>query len=552
MAESTDEPTAALGEELRTLARARSPLGVAQGSLPSLEALAEVGVGTGDLDGVHTIIDRARSSLPRREAVAVALLFADDDARWQRNLTERMTLAGAELGFRYDTFRRRSGNHRPDSHYDRLLTLLAEAIVEVAAAGLFDDEQPAAPHDGGVDRTGDRLEPDGLGVAASRAVATPGSVPDSEKPTATAPSASGAVQDSSGSDGDREAVAGRAGASRRLLIGLAIAVGVAALAWAIVAGNDDDGSTEPGDAGGASSVAEGTDVDATDDDTEATATPDDATPGRTLDVLESEPVDGCDIPLGGSMNPVALPVGLEALVGDAFADTGGVAALGCPLRTVEVWDQLWYQEFAGAGLPPGRILADPVGGVAIWIDETMFFHYERSGGGGLQTLGGLPVATDYDDDHPRLLLSGGGAIVAHYLGGPAHWVPVEGIEAWEQLGGADGRLGLPMADVNFFDGRPGQEWSGGYGERRDDGTVAVDLVDQADIDAAVADLPRRRNGILRLYDETAYWIDDQGRRRWIPDGQTWECLGGADALIELETRGWVVGAFPPGPNAVCP
>ena len=268
-------------------------------------------------------------------------------------------------------------------------------------------------------------------------------------------------------------------------------------------------------------------------------------------MLESVPVPGCDVPLGGSMNPVALPEGLEALIAGAFADAGGRDALGCPLRTVDGWDQLWFQEFVGATQPAGRILADPVGGVAVWVDETMYFHYERSGGGSLQSLGGLPVGTDYASPHPRLLLSGGGAMVAHYLGGPAHWVPVEAMEVWNDLGGADGRLGLPMADVNFFDGRPGQEWSGGYGERRDDGTVAVELVDPAAIAEAVAALPRRRNGILRLYDQTAYWIDDEGRRRWIPDGETWACLGGADALIEEETRGWVVGAFPAGPNATC-
>lgn len=76
-----DEPIAALCEELRVLARARSPLAVAAGTLPALETLAETGVGSGDLDAVHALIEGARSSLPRREAAAVALLFADDDER---------------------------------------------------------------------------------------------------------------------------------------------------------------------------------------------------------------------------------------------------------------------------------------------------------------------------------------------------------------------------------------------------------------------------------------------------------------------------------------
>ncbi|MFN3216909.1 MAG: hypothetical protein ACE367_10470 [Acidimicrobiales bacterium] len=533
-AREIDGPLAALCEELRVLARARSPLAVTPGSLPALEALAETGLGAGDLDAVHALVVQATKTLPRREAAAVVLLFADDDDRWQRNLTERMTLAGAELGFRYDTFRRRSGSDRPDSHYDVLLALLAEAIFEAAIAGPADATAVGSPM---VD-----VEPPADSGDGSR--------------DAAAPAASDASNDRVASPSPTEPGIAPAEARRsgRVLVGLAaalLAVVAAVAAIAVFASNGDE-VAEPVPAGGA---AMGSDESAIAGADGAPATmPEDEpeAPDRTLDVLESVPVEGCDVPLGGSMNPVALPDGLEALVAGTYAVAGGFDALGCPLRTVELWDQLWYQEFAGGELPVGRILADPVGDVAVWIDEAMFFHYERSGGGNLQTLGGLPVGTDYDSPHPLLLLSGGGAMVAHYLGGPAHWVPVEGIAVWNELGGADGALGLPMADVNFFDGRPGQEWSGGYGELGDDGTISLDLVDADEIAAAVAALPRRSEGILRLYDDTAYWIDDQGRRRWIPDGETWACLGGADALIEPETPGWVVGAFPAGPNATCP
>ena len=522
-------------------------MGVLSSTLPALEALAEAGAGTGGLDAIHALIERAGALLPRREASAVALLFADDDARWQRNLTERMTLAGAELGFRYDTFRRRSGNDRPDSHYDVLLALLADAMVETVGAG-------PSPGDGGGPAL-DIIDAGGEEAPAGRTEASP-----SSSPAVTVASTAPAVD-------DRPASSGR-GPTRRAVVSLGFVAALLAAVVVAMAGvfeSDDDVSDAPAAAPGRfrhrrirrrdgsrrrlgrrPRWRRGTDDPVAGD---GRSTQD---PGPTLDVLESVPVEGCDVPLGGSMNPLALPEGLEALIADAFADAGGLAALGCPVRTVEPWDALWFQEFAGGESPAGRILADPVGGAAFWIDEMMYFHYERSGGGSLQTLGGLPVGTDYESPHPKLLLSRGGAMVAHYLGGPAHWVPLEALEVWNELGGAEGPLGLPMADIDFFDGRPGQEWSGGYGERLDDGTVAVELVDAAEIADAVAALPRRRNGILRLYDETAYWIDDQGRRRWIPDGATWLCLGGADALIEAETRGWVVGAFPPGPNATCP
>lgn len=537
-----DGPLAGLCEELRVLARARSPLAVGPGSLPALEALAETGLGVGDLDAVHALVAQAAAALPRREAAAVALLFADDDDRWQRNLTERMTLAGAELGFRYDTFRRRSGSDRTDSHYDALLALLADALFEAAIEGPADAASEAFPAD---------LVDDAEAEGASDADADQGH----RGAVGAGPSVDAPVTDTDDEfvavDGDDHRSGDVAGGSRRhRRLGIAVAsvlFAVGAVVAFVVFGPSDDDALEPA----------GTSTDGDPDagaDPGATAERDEqaATPTRTLDVLESVPVEGCDVPLGGSMNPAGLPDGLEALIADTYADAGDFDALGCPLRTVEFWDRLWYQEFAGGDLPLGRILADPVGGVAVWVDEVMFFHYERSGGGNLQTLGGLPVGTDYESPHPLLLLSGGGAVVAHYIGGPAHWVPVEGIAVWNELGGADGALGLPMADVNFFDGRPGQEWTGGYGELSEDGTISLDLVDADAIAAAVAALPRRTEGILRLYDDTAYWIDDQGRRRWIPDGETWACLGGADALIEPETPGWVVGAFDPGPNATCP
>lgn len=559
-AQEIEGELAVLCEELRVLARARSPLAVTPGSLPALETLAETGIGSGDLDAVHALIEQARSGLPRREAAAVALLFADDDERWQRNLTERMTLAGAELGFRYDTFRRRSGSDRPDSHYDSLLVLLAEALFEAAIAGPpADDVAEPSPFD----LVGD-VEPDGAFDAEAgggvdqdhRGLADAG-------PAAVVPEPDLADDQSAATEGDGGASEDAVGRVRpwALVVALAsVLVGVAVVVAIVAFGAGDDEALEPTSAGVAPDVTAGAGPEADADVALATITEDEEesgdeaaeTPTRTLDVLESVPVEGCDVPLGGSMNPAGLPDGLEALIADTYVETGGVDALGCPLRTVELWDRLWYQEFAGGDLPAGRILADPADGVAVWIDEPMYFHYERSGGGNLQTLGGLPVGTDYESSHPLLLLSGGGAMVAHYLGGPAHWVPVEGIAVWDELGGAEGALGLPMADVNFFDGRPGQEWSGGYGELGDDGRVTVDLVDADAIAAAVAALPRRTEGILRLYDDTAYWIDDQGRRRWIPDGETWACLGGADALIEPETPGWVVGAFPAGPNATCP
>lgn len=264
-------------------------------------------------------------------------------------------------------------------------------------------------------------------------------------------------------------------------------------------------------------------------------------------------VEGCDIPLGGTMNPAGVPAGFIEGVVDAVADAGGVEATGCPMHAVDEWEGLLVQHFEGGSGPEAWAIGVP-GGEVLWADHAIVGSYQRSVDGQLVALAGTPTGDEPWDGHPALWLSEGGVIVGHEPGGPAFWVPGPAVEVWRDAGGPDGELGLPMTDVNYIGGIPHQDFEGGFleqGTDPGDDLVVMELITPDELESQLADLPRVDGGILRTFDGTAWWIDHDGIRHWIPDGDTWFCVGGDEAVIDMEVDGWVIGALPVGAPASC-
>jgi hypothetical protein len=58
--------------------------------------------------------------------------------------------------------------------------------------------------------------------------------------------------------------------------------------------------------------------------------------------------------------------------------------------------------------------------------------------------------------------------------------------------------------------------------------------------------------IVRQETGTAWFVDEDGRRHWIPTGATWDCLGGADAVAADNLPGWAVATLPLAEAARCP
>ncbi len=284
------------------------------------------------------------------------------------------------------------------------------------------------------------------------------------------------------------------------------------------------------------------------------------TPVNAVEVEGTEinfgaPAEGCDIPIGGTMNPSGVPDGLVEGILGALDEVGGLEATGCPLHSVETWQGLYLQEFAGGSGPAGWVITtvDGVGDGApvLWYEASLVSSLRRTAGGDLISLGGVPTGNESWQGHPTMTLSEGGVVIAHKVGGPAFWVPGPAVDLWRSEGGPGGVLGLPMTDVNYIGGLPHQDYEGGFLEQRPPELVVMELIDDDALQAQLDDLPRVSEGILRTFDSTAWWIDADGVRHWIPDGDTWVCLGGEDVVLDMEVDGWVIGTFPAGENATC-
>jgi hypothetical protein len=57
---------------------------------------------------------------------------------------------------------------------------------------------------------------------------------------------------------------------------------------------------------------------------------------------------------------------------------------------------------------------------------------------------------------------------------------------------------------------------------------------------------------VRQTSGTAWWVDEDGARHWIPDGDVWRCLGGDGAVALDQLPGWAVATLPLEEAATCP
>lgn len=274
-------------------------------------------------------------------------------------------------------------------------------------------------------------------------------------------------------------------------------------------------------------------------------------------------IAGCNIPLGATMTPGGSPDGLAALIRVAMEDQGGVAKTGCPAHTVGVYfyeepdfvgfSDLWAQEFLGTDQgPQGTIIVDLASRHSQWIDRNLAGGYFGRIGMLARLQDGLPVATDMYGKNPVAHLQGGGILIGHGLDGPAMYIPGLAMGRWEGLGGWDGELGLPMADINYRDGRLAQDYEGGYMYQNTDGEILAVVVGDEQISEALAPVDEAIPGVLQGYDHTAWWIDGDRARHYIPSNEVLECLGGEPVIVLFEAPGWVSAQYPEGEPAACP
>lgn len=230
-----------------------------------------------------------------------------------------------------------------------------------------------------------------------------------------------------------------------------------------------------------------------------------------------------------------------------FGQEGG-ARLGCAAGPAYRWKELIVQDLVRAHAPDGSLVISP-NGVKMWMNQAQYVSYHQIGGRSgdvAQIVGGLPerIVTTADG-HVEIRLSAGTVLVAEQRDAPYFWIAGAYVSWWRH----HPELGIPVQNP-----MPSlrQEFQHGYAQIRP-GATEPEFHPVAD---PAALLPPHLGGhILRQPDGTAWLVVKQrGRlvRQWIPDGETWNCIGGDAIAVHPDTEGSVVVALEYAGHAHCP
>lgn len=260
---------------------------------------------------------------------------------------------------------------------------------------------------------------------------------------------------------------------------------------------------------------------------------------------------------------VAAPGGPSAALEAAVTTVApGACAGGEPDRLVDaevqpIADGLG-RDLGVVVLPPGR--------TPVLLTPAMWASYREIAGKGKPenavTFGGYPVGVEQPRQNlVRVRLDRGGLLLGHRDDTQMFWLPAPVARQWRQQAGAVGDLGLPTSNPYLgADQRVHLDFEGGYMSAsvgdvaaflEGKGDPEVRVVVPADRTGPLGD-PQPRRGIVRQVTGTAWWVDARGRRHWIPDGGTWDCLGGAGAVAADDLPGYAVATLPLGMVATCP
>ena len=271
---------------------------------------------------------------------------------------------------------------------------------------------------------------------------------------------------------------------------------------------------------------------------------------------EESPATDATCPPAGQGGTAALAAAVERLAPES-------CAAGEPQMFVDAE----FQALADAGGAGDGVVVVAPSGEAIRLNDAMWTSYREVAGRvspeNAVTYGGYPVAVEHTSDPEAVVvrLDRGGYLVGHRDDTQMFWLPTQVLDLYEAHGGLDGELGFPMTNPYAVGEELRLDFEHGYMEaplddiaallRGEPVDTAVVVPDPGEVARAETAAPVR-DRIVRQATGTAWWIDGDGTRHWIPDGGTWQCLGGDAVVAESNARGWTVAAHPLGDPAVCP
>lgn len=262
-------------------------------------------------------------------------------------------------------------------------------------------------------------------------------------------------------------------------------------------------------------------------------------------------VPGCDVAVGAldgalAAEPVADDVRTRLVAAYRGASVG--ESIGCPVRPAYRWEAIAVQELTRTGSDRSALLVSP-NGVDLHLNNAAWGSYFQVGaknGTAAQTTAGLPVrVVPYGDGHVEIELSAGVVLVAERADAPYFWIPAVFVQWWREN---QPQIGLPTGNpMPTFR----QDFQRGFVSVRPPqlAVPVATFVDQPHAELPTMDTIRER--ILRQPDSTAWFVSADGKRQWIPDGDTWNCLGGDAKRVSRDLAGYAVASLPYGGQASC-
>ena len=173
-------------------------------------------------------------------------------------------------------------------------------------------------------------------------------------------------------------------------------------------------------------------------------------------------------------------------------------------------------------------------------------------------IGGYPVSRARDE-HDRVFIemSGGGVMIAVSPEDPPYWIPAQLRPTWEAVGGVDGEWGPPASHPFLYESGLVQDFefveihTGADAMFREAEDIDFEIIRPEDPTEPLAEVEPIKGRILRQRSGVAWYVDDDGIRHWIPDGDTYFCVGGDDVLIEQDLPATAIWTLPAGNNATC-
>ncbi len=304
--------------------------------------------------------------------------------------------------------------------------------------------------------------------------------------------------------------------------------------------------------------------------------------GVATDPFGDDPATDDTTATAGDAGGQAAPAGAEtaapscaepasaapAASGRLIAAVTRLAPEACAAGPAEIYAAAEVQALAdGEGDPDGVVVVSPAD-AEVRLTATMWASYrgilQNNDPENIAARAGYPISVAHRTDPVAVVieLDGAGFLVGRREDTQMFWLPREVLNLWEQHGEMTGDLGFPTSNpylaepageirLDFEHGYMSSPASPTGGLPQPVGEITAVVLTPAQAAAPLAGV-EVRDAILRQASGTAWWVDGDGMRHWIPDIPTWRCLGGPQAEAAVDQAGWAIATLPLGEPATCP